>query len=148
MASFKFPPELLAIITSLSDRETLRALRLTNHLLCAFATKNLFFKFSLNTYDRTCEHLELIIAHPRLKKHVRKIYLNTVEDDYESDDDRLEVDLELPWKWKDVLSMLSKLPNLESVILRFDKNCSIGDNYGETPQSNEYRETIIKWLAR
>lgn len=82
MASFNLPPELLAIITSLLDMETLKALRLTNHRLCAFATKNLFSTISLYTDDKSCEAFQSITAHPQLKELVRKIRLNTIEVDY------------------------------------------------------------------
>jgi hypothetical protein len=43
--------------------------------------------------------------------------------------------------------MLPKIPNLESVILRFDKNATLDDDYPEAPQSVDYRETIIQWLG-
>lgn len=86
MASFNnVPPELIAIITSLSDTETLKALRLTNHMLCAFATKSVFSTISLYTDDKSCETFESIITHPQLKEYVRKVRLNTVEVDYVND---------------------------------------------------------------
>lgn len=81
MASFNFPAELLAIIASLSDTKTIKALRLTNHMLSALATKNLFSTLSLYTDDKSCEAFESIVAHPQLKGHVRKIRFNTVEVD-------------------------------------------------------------------
>lgn len=43
--------------------------------------------------------------------------------------------------------MLSQIPNLESVMLRFDKNATIADDYPAAPQSLDYRETIIQWLG-
>ena len=79
MAVSTLPSELLAIITSLSDTETLKALRLTNHMLCASATKNLFSTVSLFTEDISCEAFESIITHPQLKEYVHNIRLNTVE---------------------------------------------------------------------
>ncbi|KAJ5816271.1 hypothetical protein N7447_008504 [Penicillium robsamsonii] len=145
MASFNFPLELLAIITSLSDTETLKALRLTNHTLSALATKNLFSTLSLYTDDKSCEAFGSIIAHPQLKEHVRKIRFNTVEVDSEPDIEHEAV--ELPFKWKELLFMLPKIPNLESVVLRFDQNCVLDSHYLEAPQPIDYRETIIKWLG-
>jgi hypothetical protein len=79
--AFNLPIELLAIITSFSDTETLKELRLTNHTLSALATKNLFSTFALNTSDQSCENFESTVDHPQLKEHVRKIRLNTVEED-------------------------------------------------------------------
>lgn len=85
MASVNIPPELLAIITSLSNTETLKALRLTNHMLCVFATSSLFSTISLYTDDKSCEAFESVITHTQLKEQVHKIRLNTVEVDYVSD---------------------------------------------------------------
>ncbi|KAJ5770383.1 uncharacterized protein N7511_002434 [Penicillium nucicola] len=84
------------------------------------------------------------MADPDLKGHVRKICLNTVEVDYDSDDEYQD---ELPSRWKDLLPELSKFSNLENVALRFDKTCSMGDNIFEPHQSIEYRESILQWLA-
>ncbi|KAF9252535.1 hypothetical protein DTO006G1_8533 [Penicillium roqueforti] len=119
MALLALPSELLAIITSLSDTETLKALRLANHMLRASATKNLFSTASLFTEDISCEAFESIITHPQLKEYVHKIRLNTVE--FISDPDTDNDELELPVKWKELLLMLPNIPNLKSVVLRFDK---------------------------
>ncbi|KAJ5210895.1 Aromatic-ring-hydroxylating dioxygenase alpha subunit [Penicillium cf. griseofulvum] len=143
--AFNLPIELLAIITSFSDTETLKALRLTNHMLSAIATKNLFSMFSLNTSDKGCADFESVVAHPQLKEHVRKIRLNTVEEDEYSDEEHDE--LELPFKWKEVLLTLPNIPNLESVVLRFEKNCSMDDSWTDIPQPADYRKTIIEWLG-
>lgn len=43
--------------------------------------------------------------------------------------------------------MLRKIPNLESVVLRFDKNGTGDDSYSEAPQSVDYRGTILRWLS-
>lgn len=44
--------------------------------------------------------------------------------------------------------MLPKIPNLESVMLRFDRNATLPeDQYPHAPQSVDYRETIIQWLG-
>ena len=42
--------------------------------------------------------------------------------------------------------MLPDLPNLESVVLRFDKNCAVENDYADKPQTEEYRATVMKWL--
>lgn len=85
MASLNVPREIIAIIASLSDTETLKALRLTNHMLCAFATKSVFSTVSLYTDDKSCEAFESVITHPQLKEYVHKVRLNTVEVDFVSD---------------------------------------------------------------
>ncbi|KAJ5800823.1 uncharacterized protein N7518_002891 [Penicillium psychrosexuale] len=146
MALFTLPSELLAIITSLSDTETLKALRLTNHMLCASATKNLFSTVSLFTEDISCEAFESIITHPQLKEYVHKIRLNTVE--FISDPDTDNDELEPPVKWKELLLMLPNIPNLKSVVLRFDKYAAMGgDSWFYPSQSLDYRETILEWLG-
>lgn len=44
--------------------------------------------------------------------------------------------------------MLPTIPNLESVVLRFDKNCAKdGDIWADAPQSLHYRKSIIQWLG-
>ncbi|KAI3171832.1 hypothetical protein CBS147317_1261 [Penicillium roqueforti] len=128
MALFTLPSELLAIITSLSDTETLKALRLTNHMLCSSATKNLFSTVSLFTEDISCEAFESIITHPQLKEYMHKIRLNTVE--FISDPDTDNDELELPVKWKELLLMLPNIPNLKSIVLRFDKYAAMGEVVG------------------
>ncbi|CAI7616361.1 unnamed protein product [Penicillium glandicola] len=104
MASVYLPPELLAMITSLSDFETLKTLRLTSRMMCAFAIKHLFSTVLLYEDEESCDAFESIMAHPHLEHHVHKIHLNTVEDDYPSD--RHHEDLELPLRWWKLLPML------------------------------------------
>lgn len=43
--------------------------------------------------------------------------------------------------------MLPKIPNLESVVLRFDKTITFDDDYQHPPQSVDYRESLIRWLG-
>jgi hypothetical protein len=85
MSPFNFPPELLDIITSHSDIQTLKSIRLANRMLCSFATAHLFSEVQLFTEDDSCEAFESIITHPELKDRVQKVRLNTVDDDYVSD---------------------------------------------------------------
>lgn len=82
MALLVLPPELLTIIISLSDAETLKALRLTSHLSCALASKELFSTVSLFTDEKSCENFQSIINDAQLKNYVHKVRLNTVECDY------------------------------------------------------------------
>ncbi|KAJ5464218.1 hypothetical protein N7475_007353 [Penicillium sp. IBT 31633x] len=145
MASFHFSPELLGIIASHSDITTLKTLRLTSHTLCFFATKYLFSEVSLYTEDESCQAFESILTHPQLSDKVYKVRLNTVEVDYDSDTEVEE--LEPPPKWEKLLTKLPSLSNLESVVLRFDKNCAKSGDWIEPAQSDEYRETIIQWLG-
>lgn len=42
--------------------------------------------------------------------------------------------------------MLSELPNLESVALRFDKHCAMDPIHADKPQTELYRAIVLKWL--
>lgn len=44
--------------------------------------------------------------------------------------------------------MLADLPNLQSVILRFDKHCAVDPEYADKPQTELYRATVMKWVFR
>jgi hypothetical protein len=79
------PPEVLALITTLVDSGTLKSLRLTNRTLCHLATRELFRVISLYDQEESCQALKAVIPHARLKQHVHKLYLNTVETEYVSE---------------------------------------------------------------
>lgn len=52
-----------------------------------------------------------------------------------------------PEKWRKLLAMLPTLPNLESIALRFDKNCCEDSSlFGDAVQTEEYRKMVMKWL--
>jgi hypothetical protein len=53
----------------------------------------------------------------------------------------------LPYKWKNLLLTLPKIPNLESIVLRFEKNCTVDDSWTFIPQPPAYRKAIIEWLG-
>lgn len=84
-ALLSLPLKLLAMIGSLVDSEALKALRLTNRTLCDFAIRYIFRIISLYDEEGSCEAFKPIIPHPRVKEHVRKLYLNTVDCDYVSE---------------------------------------------------------------
>jgi hypothetical protein len=73
------PPEVLALIVSLAELETLKSLRLTSRMLCHFASKDLFRVVTLYDTEESCHGFKSIISHPQLKYHVAKVYLKTVE---------------------------------------------------------------------
>lgn len=79
------PPEVLALITSLADSATLKSLRLANRMLCHLATRDLFRVVSLYDTEESCQAFKSIIPHATLKKHVHKLWLNTIEDEYVSE---------------------------------------------------------------
>lgn len=62
--SLILPPEVFALITSLVDSETLKALRLTNRMLCLLANSDLFRAIALYDAEKSCQALKSIISHP------------------------------------------------------------------------------------
>lgn len=76
------PNELLARIVSFLDRSSLKAIRETSHLLSYFATRRLFDTVRLYPDEDSYEAVDLITNHAILKKIVKKVYVNTCEDDY------------------------------------------------------------------
>ncbi|CAG8367984.1 unnamed protein product [Penicillium salamii] len=141
------PPEILLMITSLSDTATLKSLRLTSRDICASATQSLFRTVTLFDRDDSCNAVESIMTHPSLRGQVRNIYLQTVEEDYDLDRGMPDEIPDPPEKWRKLLAMLPTLPNLESVALRFDKNCCEDSSlFGDAVQTEGYRNLVMKWL--
>ncbi|CAG8344830.1 unnamed protein product [Penicillium salamii] len=143
----KLPPEILLMITSLADTATLRSLRLTSRAICASATQLLFRTITLFDRDDSCNAVESIMRHPSLRGLVRKIYLQTVEQDYDLDRGMPDEIPDPPEKWRKLLAMLPTLPNFESIALRFDKNCCEDSSlFGDAVQTEEYRNIVMKWV--
>jgi hypothetical protein len=80
----ELPPELLALIVSLTDTKSLKSLRLTDRLLSSYASRCLFRVVDLYNDDESCEAFEAIASHPIFKGIVQRVNLNTVEEDYVS----------------------------------------------------------------
>lgn len=78
------PSELLAYIISFLDRSSLKAIRETSHLLSHFATPRLFDTLRLFPDEESYEAVDRITDHATLKKMVKKVYINTCQDDYVS----------------------------------------------------------------
>jgi hypothetical protein len=76
------PSELLARIISFLDRSSLKAIRETSRLLSQFATPRLFDTLRLFPDEESYEAIDRITSHATLKKMVKKVYVNTCEDDY------------------------------------------------------------------
>ncbi|KAJ5201648.1 uncharacterized protein N7498_006311 [Penicillium cinerascens] len=139
----ELPPELLVLVMSLADTKSLKSLSLTNRQLSSYASRGLFRIVHLYNDEERCETFKSIITHSTFKRRVQKIHLNTVEYDYGSDDEGEE---EPPENWRKLLTKLKTLPNLQSVVLRFDKNCAVDPDYADKPQTELYRATVLRWL--
>ncbi|GLA35234.1 hypothetical protein AnigIFM63309_010637 [Aspergillus niger] len=144
------PSELLARIISFLDRSSLKAIRETSHLLSHFATPRLFDTLRLFPDEESYEAVDRIINHATLKKMVKKVYINTCEDDY---DDYDEEEVALTKEFKARIANLRGCPNVQSAVLRFDKHCSTGrvEWMRESPETIAFRTKTIrvffKWLA-
>ncbi|PCG90480.1 Hypothetical protein PENO1_098930 [Penicillium occitanis (nom. inval.)] len=144
------PNELLARIISFLDRSSLKAIRETSRLLSQFATLRLFDTLRLFPDEGSYEAVDRITDHVTLKKMVKKVYVNTCEDDY---DDYDEGEVELTKDFKDRIANFRDCPNVKSAVLRFDKHCSAGREEWRvgSPETIAFRtETLgifFKWLA-
>lgn len=164
MAGLTLPPEVLAITISLLDSETLKSSRLANRTLNHLATRDLFRVVSLYDTEKSYQALKSVIQHAELKSHVHKVYLNTVETDYVSEllvsphslqlltaclqqDSDHEDEATPPHAWRTLLPKLADLPDLQSVVLRFDKHCAADPaDFVEPAQTMQYRNTVMEWV--
>ncbi|GFG18205.1 hypothetical protein IFM5058_08893 [Aspergillus udagawae] len=144
------PSELLARIISFLDRSSLKAIRETSRLLSQFATPRLFDTVRLFPDEESYEAIDRITSHAALKKMVKKVYVNTCEDDYDEYD---EEEVELTKDFKDRIAKFKDCPNVQSAVLRFDKHCSTGREIWMTehPETIAFRtkslRVFFKWLA-
>ncbi|RLL97664.1 hypothetical protein CFD26_105317 [Aspergillus turcosus] len=144
------PSELLARIVSFLNRSSLKAIRETSRVLSQFATPRLFDTLHLFPDEESYEAVDHIINHATLKKMVKKVYVNTCEDDYDDDD---EEEVELTEDFKDRIAKFKDCQNVQRAILRFDKHCSTGREYWMTehPETMAFRtkalRVFFKWLA-
>ncbi|KAL5366279.1 F-box domain protein [Aspergillus floccosus] len=144
------PSELLARIITFLDRSSLEAIRETSRLLSQFATPRLFDTLRLFPDEESYEVVDCITDDATLKKMVKKVYINTCEDDY---DDYDEEEVELTKDFKDRIANFKHCPNVQSAVLRFDKHCSTGREewMRESPQTIAFRTKTLgvffKWLA-
>ncbi|KAJ6104256.1 hypothetical protein N7523_010576 [Penicillium sp. IBT 18751x] len=136
-------PELLTLIVSLADLKSLKSLRLTNHLLSSYASRCLFRVIHLYCDEESCKNFEAVASHPVYKGTVQRIHLNTVTVDYDTDD---EEEIPPPRVWRKPLKKLEQFSNLQSVVLRFDKNCAEDPDFADKPQTELYRRTVMQWL--
>ncbi|KAH2534418.1 hypothetical protein KXW48_001932 [Aspergillus fumigatus] len=144
------PTELLARIISFLDRSSLKAIRQTSRRLSQIATPQLFATLRLFPDEKSYEAVDRITDHATLKKMVKKVYVNTCEDDY---DDYDEEEVELTKDFKDRITKFRDFPNVQSAVLRFDKHCCTGHELWmtERPETIPFRtETLrvfFQWLA-
>ncbi|KAJ5597636.1 hypothetical protein N7537_007720 [Penicillium hordei] len=57
-----------------------------------------------------------------------------------------EGEINPPRQWRKLLPMLSELPHLENVALRFDKHCAVYPTHDDKPQTELYQAIVLKWF--
>ncbi|KAL3452975.1 hypothetical protein BJX65DRAFT_319526 [Aspergillus insuetus] len=151
MASIStLPLELLAHIVSFADRPSLKCLRQTCRFLSTLATKQLFSSIRLFPDESSYEAIKNILNSPSLRTLAKRALVNTVEEDYEPDD---ETDKDCTPDFQDAIRSLEHFPNARSATLRFDRNCFAADGLAlwPCPETSEYREEVLEsffsWLA-
>ncbi|CBF86039.1 uncharacterized protein ANIA_02029 [Aspergillus nidulans FGSC A4] len=136
------PAEILQNIFAQADQETCRSLRLVNRLLGEIGQHNVFETLVIQlTQDYYGYDLEKIVKRPDIAALVTKIYVNT----YDPNEPQL-------WMGKDetseslgvLLGLLSRLPRLQSVVLRFHPECPEDDSWGEHPQGEDFRQAVMQ----
>ncbi|PIG86510.1 F-box domain protein [Aspergillus arachidicola] len=146
------PGELLARAISHVDRSALKQLRQTCRTLSQFASRELFRAVRLFPDEESYERVRNISNNAVLRRVVRKIYINTCDKDSEWGDP----DCTLTEPFKDAIMQLKHCPNVQSAVLRFDKNCCVDDDgvpmwRSEWPQPPTYREEVLRvffsWLT-
>ncbi|KAB8226523.1 hypothetical protein BDV33DRAFT_186595 [Aspergillus novoparasiticus] len=133
------PGELVARAISHVDRSALKQLRQTCRTLSQFASRELFRAVRLFPDEESYER-------------VRNISNDAVLRRVEWGDP----DCTLTEPFKDAIMQLKHFPNVQSTVLRFDKNCCVDDDgvemwRSEWPQPPTYREEVLRvffsWLT-
>ncbi|KAF7626505.1 F-box domain protein [Aspergillus flavus] len=146
------PGELLARVISHIDQSALKQLRQTCRTLAQFVSRELFHTVHLFPDEESYERVRNISNNTILRSLVRKIYINTCYNDSEWGDP----DCTLTEPFKDAILQLKRFPNVQSTVLRFDKNCCVDDDgvemwRSEWPQPPTYREEVLhvffSWLT-
>ncbi|EIT75753.1 hypothetical protein AO1008_08286 [Aspergillus oryzae 100-8] len=146
------PGELLARVISHIDQSALKQLRQTCRTLAQFVSRELFRTVHLFPDEESYERVRNISNNTILRSLVRKIYINTCYKDSEWGDP----DCTLTEPFKDAILQLKRFPNVQSTVLRFDKNCCVDDDgvemwRSEWPQPPTYREEVLhvffSWLT-
>ncbi|OJD14987.1 hypothetical protein AJ78_04709 [Emergomyces pasteurianus Ep9510] len=150
----QLPTELWARIASFTDRKSLKNLGLTCRALSMFAAREIFREIRLTACDQSCLRLERIRAQKQLMQYVNKISLDLQG----WSPQLLEKHPELLQDWQDgadedpivsgrfikLLESLKIFPNLRNVNVLFDPSCELEVDYGDSPQSVDFRESMMK----
>ncbi|KAL2856370.1 hypothetical protein BJX68DRAFT_263850 [Aspergillus pseudodeflectus] len=113
--------ELLAHIVSFADKPSLKSLRQTCYFLSTPATKQLFSTIRLFPDERSYERIKNMLDSPELRALPKRVHLNTVEEDYDPND---ETEQDFTPDFKGAIQSLGHFPNVRSATLRFDKTAS------------------------
>ncbi|OOQ90346.1 F-box domain protein [Penicillium brasilianum] len=136
------PSELLARTFSYVDRPSLKSLRQSCRFISQLATDQLFRTVHLQPGETSQRLLQEILNNPSLRRIPRKIYIDTVDESLNYDD---EEEQEWPQGWDNLVPQVKKLPRLNAAVLCFDKGFTSdsGDHdwlhYWDFPQTPRFR---------
>ncbi|KAL4890879.1 F-box domain protein [Aspergillus ambiguus] len=142
MTSFlHLPPELFRLIVRHVDQPSLKSLRLTCRTLRPATTAKLFHTVRLFPDDQSCDRMESLLDDPQQRELPRKIYINTLDQDFDPDDADQQPEAEWPKRWDTLLPRVKEFDNLRSAVLRLDRNYGAETEYWESsyPHSPAFR---------
>ncbi|KAJ6031012.1 hypothetical protein N7540_001744 [Penicillium herquei] len=136
------PGELLARVSCYADRSSLKSLRQSCRFISQLATDQLFRTVRLQPGETSQRGLQEILNNPNLRRIPRKIYIDTVDESLNYDD---EEEQEWPQGWDNLVPRVKELPQLTTAVLCFDKgftsDSSDSDSYHymDFPQTPQFR---------
>ncbi|EAW16957.1 F-box domain protein [Aspergillus fischeri NRRL 181] len=144
------PSELLTLIVSYVDSSSWKNLRQTCRLLSYVTAQLLFETLKLYPTQDSYEIMDEILTGSILEDAVKKVYINTREHPYESDD---EEEAYFPGEFENRIPRLKTWSKVQNVVLQFDKRCGLSRHHWITkpPQTVAFRKKALsvffEWLA-
>ncbi|OQE44846.1 hypothetical protein PENCOP_c002G04342 [Penicillium coprophilum] len=134
------PSELLARTFSYGNRSSLKSLRQSCRFISQLATDQLYRTVRLKPGETSQNLLQGILNNPNLRRAPRKIYIDTVDESLNYED---EEEQEWPQGWDNLVPQMNELPRLNAAVLCFDKGFSSDStshvHYQDFPQTPQFR---------
>ncbi|OQE05723.1 hypothetical protein PENVUL_c022G09072 [Penicillium vulpinum] len=136
------PSELLARTFSYVNQSSLKSLRQSCRFISQLATDQLYRTVRLQPSKTSQNRLQEILNNPSLRRVPRKIYIDTVDESLNYDD---EEEQKWPQGWENLVSQVKELPRLNAAVLCFDKGFTSDStdhdylHYEDFPQTPQFR---------
>ncbi|PTU20426.1 hypothetical protein P175DRAFT_0481806 [Aspergillus ochraceoroseus IBT 24754] len=154
-AILALPLEIISHIFACVDRDSRRNLRLVHSLFNTIGQRWVFRSTQLAPTPRSCDHFEKVLETPDLIRFVRKVYLQTYDEDTQGDSDGEdeyelsdpEDELVRPRRFWSLFERLKEFPQLQSVALCFHHTCveETSDHWvDDIPQDINFRSTVMQ----